>query len=186
MRPFNGGGNSQAVAGRTNGEYPREGGVGFKSVPDSIADEFLHSPLHSSCPQSLVNAAPDKEFNSRFRNGQFKSLRTEAGKFFRYGKLPDFALCIRGKRFEDDFFVKPSNQFGTKKAMEFRQNCPFERGEWQAGRAQKLLRADIAGANDVKPGEVVGSVIGQRDASCIEHLQKEIPYQPMGFFDFIE
>ena len=70
--------------------------------------------------------------------------------------------------------------------MEFRQNCPLQRGEWKPGRAQKLLRADIAGANDVKPGEIVGTVIGQRDTSGIEHLQKEIPYEPMGFFDFIE
>jgi len=44
--------------------------------------------------------------------------------------------------------------------MKFRQNRPFQRGEWKPGRAQKLLRSDIAGANDVKPGEVVSPMIG--------------------------
>jgi hypothetical protein len=29
-------------------------------------------------------------------------------------------------------------------------------------------------------------MIGERDARSIEHLQKEIPYQTVGFFNFIE
>ncbi len=29
-------------------------------------------------------------------------------------------------------------------------------------------------------------MIGQRDSGGIKHLQKKIPYQPVGFFDFIE
>ncbi len=29
-------------------------------------------------------------------------------------------------------------------------------------------------------------MIGERDAGGIEHLQKEIPYQAVGLFDFIE
>ena len=51
---------------------------------------------------------------------------------------------------------------------------------------KKLLRANVAGADDVKPGKIVGSMIGERDAGGIEHLQKEIPYQAVGLFNFIE
>ena len=29
-------------------------------------------------------------------------------------------------------------------------------------------------------------MIGERDARGIEHLQEEIPYQAVGFFDFVE
>ena len=51
---------------------------------------------------------------------------------------------------------------------------------------KKLLRADVARAHDVETRKIISSMVGERDAGCIEHLQEEIPYQAMGLFDFVE
>jgi len=49
-----------------------------------------------------------------------------------------------------------------------------------------LLRANVAGTYDVESGQIVGLVIGESEPGGIEHLQKEIPDEAVGFFDFVE
>ena len=50
----------------------------------------------------------------------------------------------------------------------------------------KLVRSYVASANYVISREVVGSLVWQRDASRIEHLQKEVPYQSVRLLNFIK
>jgi hypothetical protein len=39
------------------------------------------------------------------------------------------------------------------------------------------MRADAAGENNIDPVTTVGAMVRERDASSIQHLQKEIPDQ---------
>ena len=70
--------------------------------------------------------------------------------------------------------------------MQFGNDGPLQRGERKPGGTQELLRANIARAHDVKARQIIASMVRERNACGIEHLEQEIPYQAMGFFDFIE
>ena len=102
------------------------------------------------------------------------------------GEPGDFPLSVRAKRSEHDLLVEAPDEFRAEKSMQFGNDGPLQRGEGKAGRTQELTRADIARAHNVETRQIVSAMIGERDARGIEHLQKEIPYQAMGFFDFVE
>jgi len=48
------------------------------------------------------------------------------------------------------------------------------------------VEADVACADDVEIGKIVGAMVGEHSADGIEHLQKKVPDQVMSFFDSIE
>jgi hypothetical protein len=50
----------------------------------------------------------------------------------------------------------------------------LECGERQPRWSEKLLRADVAGADDIESGQIVCVMVRKRDASSVEHLEKEI------------
>jgi hypothetical protein len=108
------------------------------------------------------------------------------GEFFGYGKQRDFALSVWRKRLEDEFLIEASDQFRAKEFVELGNHSPLERGEWEPGGTKKLLRADVAGANDVKARKIIRTMIAERDSGGIEHLQEQILYQAMGLFDFVD
>jgi hypothetical protein len=96
------------------------------------------------------------------------------GEFFGYGKQRDFALSVWRKRLEDEFLIEASDQFRAKEFVELGNHSPLERGECEPGGAKKLLRADVAGANDVKTRKIIRTMIAERDSGGIEHLQDPI------------
>jgi hypothetical protein len=57
--------------------------------------------------------------------------------------------------------------------MTARSKC----GEWQSRWSEKLLQADVAGADDIEPGEIVDLMARKSDASSIQHLEKVIANQ---------
>jgi hypothetical protein len=46
--------------------------------------------------------------------------------------------------------------------------------------------ADVAGADHIEPGKIIGPVVYEGDASSVQHLQEKIPYQAVSLFDFVE
>ena len=51
---------------------------------------------------------------------------------------------------------------------------------------KKLLRSDVAGADNVETGKVTSIVVGKCYLGRIEHLQKKVPDQAMGLFNFVK
>jgi hypothetical protein len=78
-------------------------------------------------------------------------------------------LSVWRKRLEDEFLIEASDQFRAKEFVELGNHSPLERGEWEPGRTKKLLRADVAGANDVKARKIIRTMIAEwiRAASSI-------------------
>lgn len=109
-----------------NGELTVGPVPGFEGVPDGIADKFLNGSFHGPSAKRLVNASSDKKFNGFLRNSAIKTLLPEAFQFLENGEPSDFPLCIRGKRFENDFLVKASDGFRAEKSMKFGDNHPFQ------------------------------------------------------------
>jgi hypothetical protein len=70
----------------------------------------------------------------------------EPGEFFVYGEPGNFPLRVRAQRSEDNFLVEASDEFRAEEFAEFGRHGPLQRGERKPSRAQKLLRADVAGA----------------------------------------
>jgi hypothetical protein len=85
-----------------------------------------------------------------------------------------------------NLLVETSNEFWAKEPVKLSNHRSLEGSEWQPGWAKKLLRADVAGADDVEPGKIIGTMVSKGDASSIQHLQKKIPNQTVCLFDFIE
>ena len=124
--------------------------------------------------------------NASSETARSKPRSRNRAEFFGYGKPGDFALSVRAKRSEHDLLVEAPDEFRAEKSMQFGNDSPLQGGERETGRTQKLLRANIARAHDVEARQIIGTMIGERDARRIEHLQKEIPYEAMGFFDFVK
>ena len=95
--------------------------------------------------------------------------------------------CVSGESgLKTIFSSKRPMSSGRKNRCSSENNRPFQGPERKARWTQELLCPNVARADEVKAGKVVGAMVGERDARGIEHLQKEIPYQPVGLFDFIE
>src|SRR6185295_11514240 len=78
------------------------------------------------------------------------------------------------------------DQFRAKKSVKLSNHGSLERSERQPGWSEKLLGADVAGADHIEPGKIIGPVVNEGDASSVQHLQEKIPYQTMSLFDFVK
>ena len=119
-------------------------------MPDDRAPDFsaslTASPMNFStvflmgrAPSVLLNSTPDKELECLVGDGEIETTLTEPCYFLGNGKVADFTLDFRRERLEDDFLVEASNKLRAKEAVELRDHRSFECGEWQPGRAKKLL-----------------------------------------------
>jgi hypothetical protein len=75
----------------------------------------------------------------------------EAVKLLGNDKPANFPLRVRWKRLEDDFLIEAPDQLWSEKFVEFGNDRPLECRERESGRTQKLLRANVAGADDIEP-----------------------------------
>jgi len=175
------------VTVKTRGnQLPRGFFTDFEGISNGVSNELLNHPFYWPRPESLVDASTNEKFESGFGDGKFKSLLSKPGKLLRDDKLTNLTLRIRGKWLENNFLVKAPDEFRAEGPVKLRQDFPFERGEWQPCWSEKLLRANVAGADDVESRKVVCAMVGQGDARGVQHLQKEIPDQAVSLFDFIE
>jgi hypothetical protein len=133
-----------------------------------------------------VNPAPDEELERLLGDRKIETALAEPSEFFGYGDPGDLTLRVRAERSEHDFLVEAPDQLRSKKAMQPGDYRPLQRREGKAGRAKELLSANIAGADDIETGKIIGSVIGEGDVGGIEHLQKQIPNEAMSFLNFVE
>ena len=83
-----------------------------------------------------MNPAPDKELECLTGNREIETALTEPGEFFSYGEQRDFALSVRGKRFEDDLLIEASDQFRAKEFVQFGNDSALQR---RKGRSRNEL-----------------------------------------------
>jgi hypothetical protein len=133
-----------------------------------------------------VNPAPDEEFKSIIGNREIETALAEPGEFFGNGQSGYLALRVRAKRSEHDFLVEAPDQLRSEKPMQLGNYRSLQRREGKPGRAKKLLSTDIAGADDLEAGKIIATVVSQRNAGRIEHLQEEIPNEAVGLLNFVE
>lgn len=72
--------------------------------------------------KGLVHTTSHQKLEYFLRNGEIKTLLSEAIQFLGNDKTTDFPLGIRGKRFEHDFLVEASDEFRTEHPVEFRES----------------------------------------------------------------
>ena len=162
--------NGQMVGQRRHGKGAAGLCTGFERLGDGIADEFLDCLFHGTCSECLVNTAPDKELECLLWDPKIKALLSKPGEFLENGELANLALRVWRKRFEDDLFVKAPDEFRSEEFVQFGNHRAFQGREWKPGWTQKPLGANVARADEVKAGKIVGSVIVKRNPGGIEHL----------------
>jgi len=100
--------------------------------------------------------------------------------------LANLSLNGVAQTVKDHFFRDSCHQFGAESLIDTAQDRPFDGSEGGTFHPHCFARADVRGENDIVAAEILSFAIGQRDPSSIEDLQKQIEYQRMRFFHFVE
>lgn len=104
----------------------------LESASASIPHKLLNGFLHRSCSLSLMNASAHEELKCGAGSIHSKALRCETGQLFCDDQCSVVMQGIGDNGRNTIFFVKSPDEFGAEMLVEFRQNYPFERGEWQS------------------------------------------------------
>ena len=171
---------NEPVVQRRDGKCSRRRRASFERFAYGVSDEFLDRRFHGPRAKRLLNSSSNQEFKGRFGDSEIEAALFEALEFLRNGKAANFTLYLVGERFKNDLLVETSDQFRSKKSMKLGNDRSFECGERKPSGTQKPVRPDVACADDVEPREIVGPMVGERDARRVEHLQEKIPYQARG------
>ena len=72
---------------------------------------------------------------------------------------PNLTLHFRREWSEDNFLIEASDQFRAKEPVKLRNHRSLERSKRQPGGTEKLVGADVAGADNIKSGKIMYAMV---------------------------